>query len=175
MSLRSRYIHIHICINVYIYILGSVTQNSRYSGSQTGDFLLLPLLICLCPSPLDRDRTKPPGITSRESSSASSSPLALLSPASRNASSEKAAHRGAEEAHHDVLGLELGEGGCCWLPLPSRDLGMGRVTEPWRKAALGKGLEGKDQDVGSSDRYCHGQNSCWGGNCVSRKKHAALH
>ncbi|XP_054701505.1 RBBP8 N-terminal-like protein [Grus americana] len=55
------------------------------------------------------DRTKPPGITSRESSSASSSPLALLSPASRNASSEKAAHRGAEEAHHDVLGLELGE------------------------------------------------------------------
>ncbi|XP_010309851.2 RBBP8 N-terminal-like protein [Balearica regulorum gibbericeps] len=55
------------------------------------------------------DRTKPPGITSRESSSASSSPLALLSPVSRNASSDKAAHRGAEEAHHDVLGLELGE------------------------------------------------------------------
>ncbi|NXX54844.1 RB8NL protein, partial [Scopus umbretta] len=55
------------------------------------------------------DRTKPPGVTSRESSSTPSSPLALLSPVSRNASSEKAAHRGAEEAHHDVAGLELGE------------------------------------------------------------------
>ncbi|NXW08999.1 RB8NL protein, partial [Fregetta grallaria] len=55
------------------------------------------------------DRTKPPGVTPRESSSTPSSPLALLSPASRNASSEKAAHRGAEEAHHDVPGLELGE------------------------------------------------------------------
>ncbi|NXJ02131.1 RB8NL protein, partial [Psophia crepitans] len=55
------------------------------------------------------DRTKPPGISSRESSSTPSSPLALLSPASRNASSEKAAHRGAEAAPHDVPGLELGE------------------------------------------------------------------
>ncbi|NXP47366.1 RB8NL protein, partial [Heliornis fulica] len=55
------------------------------------------------------DRTKPPGITSRESSSTPSSPLALLSPASRNTSSEKAAHRGAEEAYHDVPALELGE------------------------------------------------------------------
>ncbi|XP_009459863.1 PREDICTED: RBBP8 N-terminal-like protein [Nipponia nippon] len=55
------------------------------------------------------DRTKPPGVTSRESSSTPSSPLALLSPASRNAGSEKAAHRGAEEAHHDVPGLDLGE------------------------------------------------------------------
>ncbi|KAM9284775.1 RBBP8 N-terminal-like protein [Morus bassanus] len=55
------------------------------------------------------DRTKPPGVTSRESSSTPSSPLALLSPVSRNASSEKVAHRGAEEAHHDVPGLELGE------------------------------------------------------------------
>ncbi|KAM7090742.1 RBBP8 N-terminal-like protein [Ciconia maguari] len=55
------------------------------------------------------DRTKAPGVTSRESSSTPTSPLALLSPASRNASSEKAAHRGAEEAHHDVPGLELGE------------------------------------------------------------------
>ncbi|NXO56166.1 RB8NL protein, partial [Aramus guarauna] len=55
------------------------------------------------------DRTKPSGITSKESSSTPSSPLALLSPASRNASSEKAAHRGVEEAHHDVPGLELGE------------------------------------------------------------------
>ncbi|NWH53087.1 RB8NL protein, partial [Fregata magnificens] len=55
------------------------------------------------------DRTKTPGVTSRESSSTPSSPLALLSPASRNAGSEKTAHRGAEEAHHDVPGLELGE------------------------------------------------------------------
>ncbi|XP_075577427.1 RBBP8 N-terminal-like protein [Pelecanus crispus] len=55
------------------------------------------------------DRTKTPGVTSRESSSTPSSPLALLSPASRNAGSEKAAHRGAEEAHHDLPGLELGE------------------------------------------------------------------
>ncbi|NXV83227.1 RB8NL protein, partial [Atlantisia rogersi] len=55
------------------------------------------------------DRTKTPGITSRESSSTPSSPLALLSPASRNTNTEKAAHRGAEEAYHDVPGLELGE------------------------------------------------------------------
>ncbi|KFZ51356.1 RBBP8 N-terminal-like, partial [Podiceps cristatus] len=55
------------------------------------------------------DRTKHPGVTSRESSSTPSSPLALLSPASRNASSEKAAHRGAEAAHHDVPDHELGE------------------------------------------------------------------
>ncbi|NXE76945.1 RB8NL protein, partial [Cochlearius cochlearius] len=55
------------------------------------------------------DRAKPPGVSSRESSSTPSSPLALLSPASRNAGSEKAAHRGTEEAHHDVAGLDLGE------------------------------------------------------------------
>ncbi|NWT35709.1 RB8NL protein, partial [Chroicocephalus maculipennis] len=55
------------------------------------------------------DRTKHPGVTSRESSSPPSSPLALLSPASRNAGTEKAAIRGAEEAPHDVSGLELGE------------------------------------------------------------------
>ncbi|NXE09271.1 RB8NL protein, partial [Lophotis ruficrista] len=55
------------------------------------------------------DRTKHPGVTSRESSSNPSSPLALLSPASRNAGTEKAAHRGAEATHHDVPGLELGE------------------------------------------------------------------
>ncbi|KAM8996732.1 RBBP8 N-terminal-like protein isoform 2-T2 [Ara ararauna] len=56
-----------------------------------------------------RDRAKPPGVTSRESSSTPSSPLALLSPVSRNASTEKAAHREAEEAHHDGPGLELEE------------------------------------------------------------------
>ncbi|NXV20457.1 RB8NL protein, partial [Cepphus grylle] len=55
------------------------------------------------------DRTKHPGVPSRESSSPPSSPLALLSPASRNTGTEKAAIRGAEEAHHDVPGLELGE------------------------------------------------------------------
>ncbi|NWU47051.1 RB8NL protein, partial [Dromas ardeola] len=55
------------------------------------------------------DRTKQPGVTSRESSSPPSSPLALLSPASRNAGTEKAALRGAEDTHHDVPGLELGE------------------------------------------------------------------
>ncbi|XP_040432011.1 RBBP8 N-terminal-like protein isoform X1 [Cygnus olor] len=55
------------------------------------------------------DRTKCPGAISRESSSAPSSPLALLSPASRNASSERGAPRAAEETHHDVPGLELGE------------------------------------------------------------------
>ncbi|KFP85451.1 RBBP8 N-terminal-like, partial [Apaloderma vittatum] len=55
------------------------------------------------------DRAKHAGVTSRESSSTPSSPLPLLSPASRNADAEKAAHRGAEEAHHDVLDLELGD------------------------------------------------------------------
>ncbi|XP_065547192.1 RBBP8 N-terminal-like protein isoform X1 [Lathamus discolor] len=55
------------------------------------------------------DRAKPSGVSSRESSSAPSSPLALLSPVSRNASTEKAAHREAEEAHHDEPGLELVE------------------------------------------------------------------
>ncbi|KFV55287.1 RBBP8 N-terminal-like, partial [Tyto alba] len=54
------------------------------------------------------DRTKQPGVTSRESSSTPSSPLALLASVSRNTGTEKAAHRGAE-AHHDVPGLELGE------------------------------------------------------------------
>ncbi|NXH20933.1 RB8NL protein, partial [Bucco capensis] len=55
------------------------------------------------------DMTKHPGVTSRESCSTPSSPLALLSPASRSAGTEKAAPRGAEEAHHDVPGLELEE------------------------------------------------------------------
>ncbi|XP_035199410.1 RBBP8 N-terminal-like protein isoform X1 [Oxyura jamaicensis] len=55
------------------------------------------------------DRAKCPGAISRESSSAPSSPLALLSPASRNSSSERGAHRAAEDTHHDVPGLELGE------------------------------------------------------------------
>ncbi|KFQ40610.1 RBBP8 N-terminal-like, partial [Mesitornis unicolor] len=55
------------------------------------------------------DRTKHPGVTSRESSSTPSSPLALQSQVSRNTSGEKAAHRGAEEAHHNVQGLELEE------------------------------------------------------------------
>ncbi|NXP23127.1 RB8NL protein, partial [Scytalopus superciliaris] len=55
------------------------------------------------------DRAKNTGVTSRESSSTPSSPLALLSPVSRNAGTEKAAHREAEEAHHDVADLELGE------------------------------------------------------------------
>ncbi|XP_033922900.1 RBBP8 N-terminal-like protein [Melopsittacus undulatus] len=55
------------------------------------------------------DRAKPPGVTSKESSSTPSSPLALLSPVSRNASTEKAAHREAEEAQNDGPGLELEE------------------------------------------------------------------
>ncbi|NXF60472.1 RB8NL protein, partial [Ciccaba nigrolineata] len=55
------------------------------------------------------DRTKHAGVTARESSSTPSSPLPLLSPVSKNAGTEKAAHRGAEEAHHDVSGLELEE------------------------------------------------------------------
>ncbi|KFV49748.1 RBBP8 N-terminal-like, partial [Gavia stellata] len=50
------------------------------------------------------DRTKHPGVTSRESSSTPSSPFTV-----GNAGSEKGAHRGAEAAHHDVPGLELGE------------------------------------------------------------------
>lgn len=159
---------------MYIYISGSITQSAQYSGSQT--FLLLPLLLIhLCLSAFNRDRTKHPGVTSRESSSPPSSPLALLSPVSRNAGTEKAAQRGAEEAHHDAPGLELGEGGCCCVPPPLRDLGVGRVTEPWCKAALGKGLESKDQAVGSSDGHCHGQNSCWGGKCTLRENHTALH
>ncbi|KFP64328.1 RBBP8 N-terminal-like, partial [Cariama cristata] len=55
------------------------------------------------------DGTKHPGVTSRESSSTPSSPLAALSPASRNTGTEKATHREAEAAHRDVPGLELGE------------------------------------------------------------------
>ncbi|KAM9260599.1 RBBP8 N-terminal-like protein [Cariama cristata] len=55
------------------------------------------------------DGTKHPGVTSRESSSTPSSPLAALSPASRNTGIEKATHREAEAAHRDVPGLELGE------------------------------------------------------------------
>ncbi|NWU20847.1 CTIP endonuclease, partial [Dyaphorophyia castanea] len=55
------------------------------------------------------DRAKTPGVTSRESFSAPSSPLTLLSPVSRNVSTEKAEHREAEEAHQDVPDLELSE------------------------------------------------------------------
>ncbi|NXM40352.1 RB8NL protein, partial [Gymnorhina tibicen] len=55
------------------------------------------------------DRTKTPGVTSRESCSTPSSPLTLLSPVSRNVSTEKAEHREAEEAHQDVPDLELSE------------------------------------------------------------------
>ncbi|NWU13469.1 CTIP endonuclease, partial [Cephalopterus ornatus] len=55
------------------------------------------------------DRAKNPGVTSRESTSTPTSPLPLLSPVSRNVGTEKAAHREAEEAHHDVADLELGE------------------------------------------------------------------
>ncbi|NXR63119.1 RB8NL protein, partial [Rhadina sibilatrix] len=55
------------------------------------------------------DRTKTPGVSSRESCSTPSSPLTLLSPVSRNASTEKAEHREAEEAHRDVPDLELSE------------------------------------------------------------------
>ncbi|NWZ37493.1 RB8NL protein, partial [Brachypodius atriceps] len=51
------------------------------------------------------DRTKTP----RESCSTPSSPLTLLSPVSRNASTEKAERREAEEAHQDVPDLELSE------------------------------------------------------------------
>ncbi|NWS16124.1 RB8NL protein, partial [Pachyramphus minor] len=53
------------------------------------------------------DRARNPGVTSRESSSTSSSPMPLLSPVSRSVGTEKAAHREAEEA--DVADLELGE------------------------------------------------------------------
>ncbi|NXN80913.1 RB8NL protein, partial [Bombycilla garrulus] len=55
------------------------------------------------------DRTKTPGASSRESCSTPSSPLTLLSPVSRNVSSEKAEHREAEEAPQDVPDLELSE------------------------------------------------------------------
>ncbi|NXM25261.1 RB8NL protein, partial [Oxyruncus cristatus] len=55
------------------------------------------------------DRAKNSGVTSRDSTSTPSSPLPLLSPVSRNVGTEKAAHREAEEAHHDVADLELGE------------------------------------------------------------------
>ncbi|NXG32113.1 RB8NL protein, partial [Dromaius novaehollandiae] len=54
------------------------------------------------------DRIKHPGVISRESSSTPNFPLALLSPVSRTPSTDKAAQRGAEEAHHDVPGLEPG-------------------------------------------------------------------
>nr|XP_013805719.1 PREDICTED: LOW QUALITY PROTEIN: RBBP8 N-terminal-like protein [Apteryx mantelli mantelli] len=55
------------------------------------------------------DKIKYPGLITRESSSTPNSPLALLSPVSRSPSTDKAAQRGAEEAHHDVPGFELGE------------------------------------------------------------------
>ncbi|XP_065610329.1 RBBP8 N-terminal-like protein [Cyrtonyx montezumae] len=55
------------------------------------------------------DRTKYPGAISRERSSTPSSPLPLLSPASRNTSAERMALGVAEDSHHTVPGLELGE------------------------------------------------------------------
>ncbi|KAF4795777.1 RBBP8 N-terminal-like protein isoform X1 [Turdus rufiventris] len=55
------------------------------------------------------DRTKTPGVSSRESCSTPSSPLTLLSPVSRNVSTEKAELREAEEAHQDVPDLGLSE------------------------------------------------------------------
>ncbi|NXC99444.1 RB8NL protein, partial [Certhia familiaris] len=55
------------------------------------------------------NRTKTPGVSSRESCSTPSSPLTLLSPVSRNVSTEKAEHREAEEAHQDVPDLQLSE------------------------------------------------------------------
>ncbi|XP_014729296.1 PREDICTED: RBBP8 N-terminal-like protein [Sturnus vulgaris] len=55
------------------------------------------------------DRAKTPGVSSRESCSTPSSPLTLLSPVSRNVSTEKAEHKEAEEAHQDVPDLELSE------------------------------------------------------------------
>ncbi|XP_064247799.1 RBBP8 N-terminal-like protein [Passer domesticus] len=54
------------------------------------------------------DRTKTPGVSSRESCSTPSSPLTLLSPGSRSASTEKAEHREAG-AQQDVPDLELSE------------------------------------------------------------------
>ncbi|NXO35030.1 RB8NL protein, partial [Locustella ochotensis] len=54
------------------------------------------------------DKAKTPGVSSRESCSTPSSPLTLMSPVSRNASTEKAEHREAEEAQ-DVQDLELHE------------------------------------------------------------------
>ncbi|XP_068064044.1 RBBP8 N-terminal-like protein [Anomalospiza imberbis] len=54
------------------------------------------------------DRTKTPGVSSRESCSTPSSPLTLLSPVSRNVSTEKAEHREGE-AQQDVPDLELSE------------------------------------------------------------------
>ncbi|NXD22168.1 RB8NL protein, partial [Spelaeornis formosus] len=53
------------------------------------------------------DRTKTSGASSKERCSTPSSPLTLPSPVSRNASTEKAEHREAEEAHQDVPDLEL--------------------------------------------------------------------
>uniref|UniRef100_A0A8C5JB06 RBBP8 N-terminal like n=1 Tax=Junco hyemalis TaxID=40217 RepID=A0A8C5JB06_JUNHY len=54
------------------------------------------------------DRTKTPGVSSRESCSTPGSPLTLLSPVSRNASTEKAEPREAA-AQQDVPELELSE------------------------------------------------------------------
>ncbi|XP_040543745.1 RBBP8 N-terminal-like protein isoform X1 [Gallus gallus] len=55
------------------------------------------------------DRTKYPGVISREHSSTPSSPLPLLSPTSRNTSIERVALGAAEDSQHGVPGLELGE------------------------------------------------------------------
>ncbi|NXP78433.1 RB8NL protein, partial [Ramphastos sulfuratus] len=55
------------------------------------------------------DTIKHSGVISKESSSTPTSPLALLSPSSRNSSTEQVVHRRADEAHQDVPGLELEE------------------------------------------------------------------
>ncbi|POI27090.1 hypothetical protein CIB84_009161 [Bambusicola thoracicus] len=55
------------------------------------------------------DRTKYPGVISREHSSTPSSPLPLLSPTSRNTSIERVALGAAEDSQHSVPGLQLGE------------------------------------------------------------------
>ncbi|XP_015502589.1 RBBP8 N-terminal-like protein isoform X1 [Parus major] len=55
------------------------------------------------------DRTRTPGVSSRESCSTPSSPLTVLSPVSRNVSTEKAEHREAGEAQQDVPDLKLSE------------------------------------------------------------------
>ncbi|XP_019365688.1 PREDICTED: RBBP8 N-terminal-like protein isoform X2 [Gavialis gangeticus] len=58
---------------------------------------------------LDGDRAKRQRSLSRESSSTPDSPLALLSPGSRNAGTDKAASREAEETHHELPSQDLEE------------------------------------------------------------------